>query len=769
MFSEVHRYARLWFCLALVVGFGFSGVALAESDRADLLPLAGQSVVVDFPFGSADGLVIDDVRERIVVSSSSRNAVAMYDFSGNLLKNATVTDPSSLTLNDGKLFAVQSSLGRIVELSTSSLDLTVLHSGLLEPRGLAFAGPLALTTISDGPGQRALQYLGSSGSVRVLRPNWGQQTELFTFPSMPNVVFGQTKRSFFTFRFDDVSQTLLSQNSGRPVSGKVRGLLADGDLLIGNQAVDAQTLTPTGRIWNSFQDITTFPGDMAVSAVAVAGLRSEAPDGPLRRHELRLYSTEQPGKVLRTDVFEAGDVELFMARDGSRVVALESARMRLIPGVGSKEIPQAPGSTSPRGAAPQAPGGSGDTRGSAPQVLPEPTKLSHVTDLQFDPVSGLAFAVDPIQGMVGVFSPDGLPVTTFRNIGSPRQVVFLNSNVFTFSMDESRFYELDLVSGVAKPICAPISRGYSAIVAAGGRLWIVRVADSTVGFFLVGVDPLTCDQFQTNAISLSGSQLSEAIGDTFFVGPYRFNAQTRTYGNQAPNGVRSVLPADGSYLDSVGVRRDFATDVINGGDFGRFRSTTSSGTSSNRFASVQGVRGFSLSIESETRTLLYLLTRRPFAIQRVAFRPGTNELWVAAQDLTANEVVVGPLVDAGVGQLVSLDTRVRPLSYPQAVDPSYFVSSLPSTVAPEELVATGVVTPEPVTVEVETEVPASTPIDVAPSGSAANSTVLPTQPQQGPPTTKPAAARLRKTRAKHPTKRTKSVQRPPVAARSKPR
>ncbi len=671
------------------------GTAPAAVPRT-LVPLPGHPVVVEVPFDAADALVSDDATLRIYVVSSSSNSIAAIGFDGTVHLTKPLAAASSLTLHGGRLFAVQTTLGRVVEINTTTLETTVFLDGLDAPMGLAFEGTHSFVGVANN---RVFEFNGTT-LFRVHNPGWGggvgayeRVSRLFMFPEFPGQLYGSDGN--LTYRFVGGMSHFVGP------SGTEMAALSDGRLFIGGgdflggRAVDPLTLAFAGNSWAAQSGWSyLFVRGVTASPDVVVQHRADSTFDTMHKVELRLVSTARTSVELRRFEFDSLGGSAFISPQSSRVIFLEQTagrhRLRIFPGMGSPAVPSAPGASAPRSAPPAAPA---STLSERQPVLPAtgaaPARLRVSESLWFDPTSGLALVSDYVNGVVGVFGPTGRPLHSIRGLDGVSMFANLNGQVYAAG---SKITRLDVLNGLATPVCE--SPGYSErMVAAAGRLWFaVHPWMSTP--MLYGLDPVTCDRID---LSLpTPPSISEAVGDSFFVGTRRFNASTLSLTPGPSDFLGMQVLRDGTYVGTGSQRFDFNTDAASGAFYPNGEYYDTSLGNPKRVVSKQGVPGASVRIyqyEAPGTVLRYWNTVRPYLAKRIAVRPGTNELWITTLNVDTNEIHVGPFADVVTGELLKPDPVPRPEGWPAVLNPRLVFTEVPVGAAIQAAAASN---PDPV-------------------------------------------------------------------------
>lgn len=705
-----------------------------------LVPLPGNPVDVEVPFDAADALVSDDTTQRIFVLSSSSNSIAAIGFDGRVHVTKPLAGASSLTLHGGRLFAVQTTLGRVVEINTTTLETTVFLDGIDAPMGLAFEGTHTFIGISNN---RVFEFNGTT-MFRVHNPGWGggvglneRVNRLFMFPEFPGQLYGSDGN--LTYRSVGGMSHLVGP------SGTEMAALSDGRLFIGGgdfsggSAVDPLTLAFAGNSWSAQGGWNyLFVRGVTASPDVVVQHRANSSFDTMHRVELRLVSTASTSVELRRFEFDSLGGSAFISPQSSRVIFLEKTagrqRLRIFPGMGSPAIPSAPGASAPRSAPPAAPASTLNGRQPVPPATGAgPARLRVSESLWFDPTSGLALVSDSVNGVVGVFGPTGRPLHSIRGLDGVRMFASLNGRVYAAG---SKITRLDVLNGLATPVCE--SPGFSErMVAAAGRLWFaVHPWMSTP--MLYGLDPVTCNRIDLPLTT--PPSLSEAVGDSFFVGTRRFNASTLALTPGPSDFLGMHVLRDGTYIGTGSQRFDFNTDAASGAFYPNGENYDVSLGNPKRVVSKQGVPGALVRIyqyEAPGTLLRYWTPARPFVSKQIAVRPGTNELWITTLNLDTYEIHVGPFADVVTGELLEPDPVPRPEGWPAVLNPRLVVAEVPVSPPiqaaaannPEPVLSVNTIAPEvPGTVSVPAvlaEVPTTRPANT----SANTSKVVQTKPR----------------------------------------
>jgi hypothetical protein len=661
--SHCRRLFVIISTLLLVVGTMQPAVAVREG----IVPATGTFRVVSTTLTALDAFVVDDANQRVFAASRGQNTVVAFDFEGNQTAiNSTLAQPSSIAVGGGNVFALLRGTGQIVRLNPLTLVAGVVVGGLANASGLAYTnGALYVSKqVGESFQNEILRVDPSSGTIS--RPGivaYGNDFVLNSFQLAPDVLFA-TRRDTSpggVFRFDLVTTATTYLHE----SPEDYTMLPDGQIVTasgisdqpgGALARNSETLRLSGRRWLIDEAMPT-AFDSSAYAMTIG-----------RNNEIQLGSNVNTAEIYRryrlaegTTVLPRG---LATSADSRRlfVAAAFNGMVRLyaLPGVSiGGEAPQATGvGSGSRADAPQAPGGSAgsDPRTAAPQTFNPPWVMSSVSDIEFGS-DGFVYASDSVGGVVNAFSEDGVPMTGWRQLDGAAELAEFNGSMFAVLKTEGSIARIDRARRDATRVARNIALA-SGLTAANGKLWSTYY----VGLYtspVVSVDPANgaitfepntyAQGFNWNNVNLAevpiGGQLwgASSYGETL-----TFDLETKVFESLTGGFIApfAVSPHGATVIDGLGRRATTSPFALDGFVFPG-RNHTMSGVTNEGYGLVAAMLDNELVVYDETNPgniIFRSAAPEGYQVQRLEFRPGTNELWIGWLSLNTGRAVVFPFV-----------------------------------------------------------------------------------------------------------------------------
>ena len=266
--SHTRRLRAAVLAVALLAGT-FLLTAAAAADETDLGAIG---------FGS---IVVDNVREHVLVSGPSANVVDVLGFSGEPIATIPgVYDARGMVIKGDTLFVAESAAGTIAEinLKTLTLDKGPLATGLHNPRWLAIAGGELWVTTGSGYGWGGLASVNlKSHEVRQF------EEDAYYEPDLATPTADHDELLLASDGVSPGSIYRLNVSSGAPV-------VAASATGLNQENIDDLAVSPNGKRvipaagWPyDFEELgasalkpdgVIYPGETYPSAVAVSGRRA---------------------------------------------------------------------------------------------------------------------------------------------------------------------------------------------------------------------------------------------------------------------------------------------------------------------------------------------------------------------------------------------------------------------------------------------------------------------------------------------------------------
>jgi hypothetical protein len=625
----------IWRATGLILVAAVTTAVPARADRSDIVPLAGPINIVQTPLTGVTAMLVDDANRRVYISSTEQNTVIELTFDGLLIaSNNTLAAPEQMALINGIPFVTLRNTGQVVQLSPTTLTPTVMASGLTGVAGLtALNGKLYTTTQPPTSYDRALVEIEpSSGSTAVIPiSGLSKMNSLYSFPG-ENVLFG-TASGYSPSGIYRINPVTLTRFHLHETTGTY-ARLPDGDILAGVQgpvALSDSTLEANGRNWS-------VRAPFAANSLSVLGFQD---------NKLELYDTKDTHQ--RQRAYQFTNATLIWAvgstRDGSQVVVAASNPQGTIdvyiaPGVriGS---PQSAPISSTRRPAPTA-GAGNATRTAAPQTATQtaaqgPFTMKSIVDIEFGN-DGRVYTSDSEGHVINVFNANAEPLAGWAGLGGVSAMTTVNGSMCATLRLEGSVVCLRAngPQRIARNIYFP-----NGLVASNGLLWTSYYGPSYSHW--MSVDPVSGAQWR-QPMSEGGfdggyypNQMPEGLFNGLLMASSSysevrmFNPATRLVGASiAAVGPIAVSP-DGTFgIDQTGKRINAATMATNGMVYPGINPTIS-GTNPAGINYVAQTSFNEIVVYNENNPSQVIASTRPpgnTQIQRLEFRPNTNELWV---------------------------------------------------------------------------------------------------------------------------------------------
>jgi hypothetical protein len=619
----------------------------ARADRNDIVPLAGPIAFLQTPLTGVTAMLVDDANRRVYMSSTAQNTVIEFTFDGLLISvNNTLAAPEQMALINGTPYVTLRNTGQVVKLSPATLTPTVVAGGFTGIAGLAaLNGKLYATTQTPTNYGRAIVEINPSTGASSVVPMTAPYIDvslLFGFPG-DNALYGTGTSGSPSglHRIDPVAYTNVYEHDSPGSYAR----LPDGDILVGTQSLNAlnpSTMKPSGRTW-------TGPAAYNANSLLDANNLSVL---TVNGNALTLYDTKNTLQIQRRYQFSnvATISAVASTRDGSQLVAaVPSTQGTLdvytLPGVrtGSPQSAPAAGTTRRPALGAGAGAGAGNiTRGAATQTGGNrPFIMKDISDIEFG--SDGIYTSDSTEHVIDVFNANAEPLTGWAGLGGVEAMTPANGAMCATLRLEGSIVCLG-VNGpqrIARDIYRP-----SGLVTRNGLLWTSYVG--TYNSFWMSVDPTSGVQWRQPVVYGEGfsnyaSQIPEGpfngllIATKYYDTITTFNPATRVNGANFSAAMPMAVSPNGTFgVDQTGKRFNVATMTADGFIYPGTNPTLS-GTNPSGIKYVAETLGNQIVIYNEDNPAQIIKSvniPNGITVQRIEFRPNTNELWVAVYNST---------------------------------------------------------------------------------------------------------------------------------------
>jgi hypothetical protein len=457
---------RLFLLLAVSVGLITpipEGKAIEDS-RSRLIPIPGSPNIARIvgPFDTrieVGDIEIDEATRRVFVSLPTANRVVAVNFDGSEAGTVEALRPGEMTLGPDGVYVVEQTIGSISRINRTTLDRSIVASGLNTPRGLTLNAGLLYTTSTESPTGTSYEYLlqvnPTSGNKSFVNSPGitGLYFQSMVDPSpIPGVIFGSSTESF--------PNKLMRVEVGNSAPSALLGetfacasALDNGELLLGlgsqAYAANSRTLDDASRRWpREWTDVQGCGAGGGAVAVIRSG-RTEQTQGI----QIDVREQQNPGRFIRGFVFADGSFpanRTRMSRDGSLIVVAAirdgGIDLFLLPGVSQNQAPSSnarPVVPADRVTVPPLTAIRPTTgRVSAPQLGSLPPVELAVEDWMIDSPGGHIFTTNAFQSAVNVLDLDGNPIASIRNLPSPSGMTICNGVVYLSLFGSSQIVRL---------------------------------------------------------------------------------------------------------------------------------------------------------------------------------------------------------------------------------------------------------------------------------------------------------------------------------------